>query len=108
MAQATSLVAIFLAAISGAVSYGLGGEVLIIPALIIAGAGIIGTFIGAGLLHRMAEHQVQMLFVVILVFAAVRMAGGSDSGGGVGLGTLGGWHYGGVAVAGLVMGTGEE
>src|SRR5690625_5936205 len=35
MAQATSLVAIFLAAISGAVSYGLGGEVLIIPALII-------------------------------------------------------------------------
>jgi len=105
MAQATSLVAIFLAAISGAVSYGLGGEVLIIPALIIAGAGIIGTFIGAWLLHRMAEHQVQMLFVVILVFAAVRMAWGSDSGGGVGLETFGVWHYVGFALAGLAMGT---
>src|SRR5690625_7424280 len=98
MAQATSLVAIFLAAISGAVSYGLGGEVLIIPALIIAGAGIIGTFIGAGLLHRMAEHQVHMLFVVILVVAAVGMAWGSDCGGGVGLGADGGRHVVGVAV----------
>src|SRR5690625_6698899 len=105
MTQATSLVAIFLAAISAAVSYGLGGEVLIIPALIIAVAGIIGTFIGAWLLHRMAEHQVQMLFVVILVFAAVRMAWGSDSGGGVGLETFGVWHYVGFALAGLAMGT---
>src|SRR5690625_2843724 len=46
-----------------------------------------------------------MLFVVILVFAAVRMAWGSDSGGGVGLETFGVWHYVGFALAGLAMGT---
>src|SRR5690625_4919602 len=60
-AQATSLVAIFFAAISGAVSYGLGGEVLVLPALVIAAAGIAGTFIGAWLLHRMAGYQVRLL-----------------------------------------------
>lgn len=103
-AQATSLVAIFFAAISGAVSYGIGGDVLIIPAALIAGAGILGTFIGAWLLHRMAEHQVQLLFVLILVIAAVRMAWGSE-GSEVGLETFGLWHYVGFIFAGLAMGT---
>lgn len=105
MAQATSLVAIFFAAISGSISYGLGGDVLLLPAVLIAGAGIIGTFIGAWLLHRMAEHQVQMLFVGILVIAAVRMAWGSESGGGGAVSGFGIWHFVGFALAGLAMGT---
>src|SRR5690625_2265350 len=104
MAQATSLVAIFFAAISGAISYGIGGDVLIIPAILIAVAGILGTFIGAWLLHRMAEHQVQLLFVLILVIAAVRMAWGSE-GSAAGIATFGPWHYVGFALAGLAMGT---
>jgi len=104
MAQATSLIAIFFAAISGAVSYGIGGDVLLVPAAIIAVAGILGTFIGAWLLHRMAEYHVQILFVFILVIAAVRMAWGSE-GSSVGLETFGVWHYVGFAAAGLAMGT---
>ncbi|HLR55876.1 MAG TPA: sulfite exporter TauE/SafE family protein [Actinomycetales bacterium] len=105
MSQATSLVAIFFASISGAVSYGLGGDILIVPALLIAVAGISGTFIGAWLLHRMAEHQVQMLFVIILVIAAVRMAWGSQSPDVGGAEVFGIWHYVGFALAGLAMGT---
>jgi len=104
MAQATSLVAIFFAAISGAISYGIGGDVLIIPAILIAVAGILGTFIGAWLLHRMAEHQVQLLFVLILVIAAVRMAWGSE-GSAAGIASFEVWHYVGFALAGLAMGT---
>jgi len=105
MAQATSLIAIFFAAISGAVSYAIGGDVLLVPAALIAGAGIIGSFIGSWLLHRMAEHQVQLLFVFVLVVAAVRMALGSDSGGPAGSGDFGIWHFVGFALAGLAMGT---
>src|SRR5690625_2122707 len=104
MAQATSLIAIFFAAISGAVSYGIGGDVLLVPAAIIAVAGILGTFIGAWLLHRMDEDHVQILVVFILVIAAVRMAWGSE-GSSVGLETFGVWHYVGFAAAGLAMGT---
>lgn len=105
MAQATSLVAIFFAAVSGSISYGLGGDVLIVPALLIAAAGIAGTFFGAWLLHRMSEKQVQILFVGILIIAAIRMAWGAESGDAGLVGGFGVWHFVGFALAGLAMGT---
>jgi len=82
-AQATSLVAIVLSSISGAISYALGGDVLLIPAAIVAVGGVLGTFIGSWLLHRMSEAQVQLLFVGIMLIAAVRLILGSESSTGV-------------------------
>src|SRR5699024_5315563 len=72
-AQATSLVAIVLTAASGAIAYVVGGEVLLVPAAGIIVGGILGTFIGGALVHRMSEGQVRTVFAVIMIAVAVRM-----------------------------------
>ena len=86
--QATSLAAIVLTALSGAVSYGLAGEVMLVPAAIVAIGGLVGAVIGGGLLHRLSENMVRYVFAVLLLAvagrllwpaAAVTVAGGVSS-----------------------------
>lgn len=103
--QATSLVAIFFSSIAGAVSYAVGGDVLLIPAAIVAVGGILGTFIGSWLLHRMSESQVRLLFVGIMLIAAVRLIMGSESSVGVEDLTLNAGLIAGFVATGLAMGT---
>ncbi|WP_226924813.1 sulfite exporter TauE/SafE family protein [Georgenia satyanarayanai] len=73
-AQATSLAAITLTAVAGAVSYGVAGDVVLVPALVVAAGGIVGTLVGAELVHRMSERALRLVFAVVMVAVAVRMA----------------------------------
>lgn len=73
-AQATSLAAITLTAVAGAVTYGIAGDVLLVPALVIAAGGLVGTLVGAELVHRMSERTLRVVFALVMVVIAVRMA----------------------------------
>ncbi len=73
-AQATSLAAITLTALAGAVSYGVAGDLVLVPALLIAAGGLVGTLLGAEVAHRLSERTLQVIFAVVLVVAAARMA----------------------------------
>lgn len=72
-AQATSLAAIVLTALSGAVSYGIAGQVLLVPAAIVALGGLVGAVIGGWLLRRLSENQVRIVFAVLLFVVAGRL-----------------------------------
>ncbi|MCM3661775.1 sulfite exporter TauE/SafE family protein [Georgenia satyanarayanai] len=73
-AQATSLAAITLTAVAGAASYGVAGDVALVPALVVAAGGIVGTLVGAELVHRMSERTLRIVFAAVMVVVAVRMA----------------------------------
>ena len=73
-AQATSLAAITLTALAGAVVYGVAGDVLLVPALVIVAGGLVGTVLGAEVVHRMSERALRLLFAVVMVAVAVRLA----------------------------------
>lgn len=104
-AQGTSLVAILLTAASGAVSYALAGEIAYVPAAAIAIGGVAGTFVGAALLHRMSDNQARIVFAVLMVVVAVRMAWGVEVSGGEESVDLTPLVVLGFVLAGLAMGT---
>lgn len=104
-AQATSLVAIVLTAASGAIAYVVGGEVLLVPAAGIIVGGILGTFVGGALVHRMSEGQVRTVFAVIMIAVAVRMAWGIEVEGAAGSLETDALALAGYVLAGLAMGT---
>lgn len=103
-AQATSLAAITLISVAGAITYGAAGDVRIVPALIIAGGGFLGSLVGAELVHRMSERQLQVGFAVLMVIVAVRMGLVPPVTGGSGLVELGVWSFLGYVGTGLAMG----
>jgi len=72
-AAATSLVAIIPAAVVGAITYGLGGHLDVIAAVLIAAGGVAGSFIGTRLLHRLSLRWLRWLFIAMLVLVAVRL-----------------------------------
>ncbi|WP_158600441.1 sulfite exporter TauE/SafE family protein [Tessaracoccus antarcticus] len=71
--QATSLAAITLTALSGAVSYGTAGDVRLLPAAVVAVGGLAGAVIGVGLVRRLSENQVRFVFALLMVAVAVRL-----------------------------------
>jgi len=73
-AQATSLAAITLTAVAGAVSYGLAGDVVLLPALVIVVGGFVGSLMGAELVHRLSERTLRLIFAAVMVAVAVRLA----------------------------------
>ncbi|WP_324653256.1 sulfite exporter TauE/SafE family protein [Georgenia sp. H159] len=83
-AQATSLAAITLTALAGAITYGIAGDVVLVPAAVVAGAGMVGTVLGAELVHRMSERALRALFAVVMVAVALRMALAPEVGSGAG------------------------
>jgi uncharacterized protein len=72
-AQATSLVVVALAAVTGATTYSVGFSVVweAIPFLI--AGGLIGTWVGSALVVRIATKWLQLGFSVLLAAAAARL-----------------------------------
>lgn len=77
-AQATSLAMIIATGTAGVVPYALAGEVVLGPAAAIIAGGLVGSSAGTELLHRMSETHVRLVFSVVVLAAAVRMAIGID------------------------------
>jgi uncharacterized membrane protein YfcA len=101
-AAATSLAAIVPAAVSGAASYTVAGEIDLAAALLIAVGGIGGSLIGTKLLRRLPLGWLRWLFVAFLVLVAIRMfvevpARGADL-------VLTPWTMVALVVLGVVMG----
>jgi len=72
-AQATSLVVVSLAAVTGATTYSLGDSVawLAVPFLLVG--GLVGAWLGSALVIRLATPWLRVAFAVLLIFAAVRL-----------------------------------
>lgn len=102
-AHATSLAAIMPIAAAGAVWYGLSGELALGLGVVVGLGGVVGSVVGATVMHRSSPRSLTILFSVVLLVAAVRMIAGGDPLPGTGeLGALG---LGALGVAiGLVSG----
>ena len=72
-AAATSLAAIVPAAIAGAASYSVAGQIDLAAALLIAIGGIAGSLVGTKLLRTLPLGWLRWLFVAFLVLVALRM-----------------------------------
>jgi uncharacterized membrane protein YfcA len=72
-AHATSLAAIFIIAISGAVSFAVSGQVNVRLALALGAGGVVGSTLGAHTLHRLSEKSLKMAFALVLLVAGVRL-----------------------------------
>lgn len=84
-AHATSLAAILVIALTGAIRLGVAGEVdWVVGALVGLGA-ITGSTFGSRLMGRMSPRVLRAVFVLVLTVAAVRMLTGGDVGLGAGL-----------------------
>ncbi|WP_415504606.1 sulfite exporter TauE/SafE family protein, partial [Actinomyces slackii] len=70
-AAATSLVAIMPAALVGALSYGLRGEVSLIAAALLVLGSLLGTQIGVRLLHRLPTRALSWVFVAFIIVVLI-------------------------------------
>lgn len=73
LAHGTSLTAIVPIALSGTLGYGLAGEVDWPLAALTAAGALVGTPLGARLLHRLPLRTLRRGFAVVLLLTAVRM-----------------------------------
>jgi uncharacterized membrane protein YfcA len=78
-AQATSLVMVAIAAVTGALTYAFGDSVAWLPALPLAVGGIVGTWIGTTFVRRTPDRWLQFGFAALLIVAALRMMWGGLS-----------------------------
>ena len=72
-AHATSLAAIVLIAISGVVRFAMGGEVAWTVGLALGVGGMLGSTVGAHLMHRLSPQALRIVFGAIVVLAGIRM-----------------------------------
>jgi uncharacterized membrane protein YfcA len=72
-AQATSLVMITLASVSGALTYAFGDSVDWLAAGFIIIGGLAGSWIGSHVVQRTADHRLQILFGALLVIVSIRL-----------------------------------
>ena len=79
-ANATSLAAIMLVALSGAIAFGLSDDVDVPVALALGVGGLIGSTVGGHWMNRLSGPALARIFGVILLIAGIRMV----IGGGVG------------------------
>lgn len=77
-AHATSLAAIMPIAAAGAVWYGLSGELAFGLGVFVGLGGVIGSVIGATVMHRSSPRSLTIVFSVMLLVAAIRMITGGD------------------------------
>ncbi len=70
-AVATSLAAIFPASVAGAIAYGSSGNVAWVEGIVLAAGGVLGSFAGTAVLHRISPRLARGLFVVALVAIAI-------------------------------------
>jgi hypothetical protein len=115
-AHATSLAAIILIATVGAISFGASGEVQLDIGLSIGFGGVIGSVLGANIMHRMSTRNLTIVFGLVLLVAGLRMVSGAEplQGAGelstfvqlaisVGIGLVGGFFAGIAGVGGGVV-----
>jgi len=76
-AHGTSLAAIVLIAVAGAISFGLSGEMAIGLGVTIGIGGVIGSVIGASVMHRISARSLTIVFGFVLLIAAIRMISGA-------------------------------
>ncbi len=77
-AHATSLASFIIIATAGAVSYGLAGDISVQYGIAIGLGGVVGSVIGASLMHRMSSRNLGIVFSIVLLVAGVRMILGGD------------------------------
>lgn len=77
-AHATSLAAIVLIAVTGALSFGLSGEVSLVLGITIGVGGVVGSVIGASVMHRTSPRALTIVFAIVLLVAAIRMISGAS------------------------------
>ncbi|MFV1961287.1 MAG: sulfite exporter TauE/SafE family protein [Acidimicrobiia bacterium] len=87
--HATSLAAIVLIAATGAVSFGMSGEVALGTGVTIGIGGIAGSVVGGSGMHRSNPRTLTIIFGIVLFVAALRMiSGASPLAGAAGFGDL--------------------
>jgi hypothetical protein len=72
-AAATSLAAIVLSSISGAITYGVAGHTDVVAGLLLGAGGVAGSLIGTRLLKVLPIPALRWGFIALLVLVAVRM-----------------------------------
>ncbi len=77
-AHATSLAAFVLTASAGALSFALAGEIDVTLGILLGIGGVVGSVIGASLMHRISARALTIVFGVILLAAGVRMIVSSE------------------------------
>jgi uncharacterized protein len=73
-AHAMSLGAIVPISAAGILAFGVGGEFHVLPALLLAAGSVLGARVGAGVLTRIDERRLQLVFGIFLVLVAGLMA----------------------------------
>ena len=73
-AHAASLGAIIPISIAGIATYGVAGQVRVLPALALAAGSLGGARLGAGMLARIDERRLKLVFGTFLIAVAVLMA----------------------------------
>jgi uncharacterized membrane protein YfcA len=77
-AHATSLAAIVLIAVTGATSFGVSGEMDLGTGIAIGIGGIVGSVIGASVMHRASPQSLTIIFSIILLVAGIRLISGAN------------------------------
>ncbi|MEX2134227.1 MAG: sulfite exporter TauE/SafE family protein [Acidimicrobiia bacterium] len=77
-AHATSLAAILLIGVVGAMSFGYSGELRLDVGLTIGLGGVVGSLLGANAMNRMSARSLTIVFGVVLLVAGLRMVSGAD------------------------------
>lgn len=77
-AHATSLAAIVMISVAGAISFGVSGEINVGLGVTIGIGGILGSVIGATVMHRVSPRALTIVFGVLLLIAAIRLISGAD------------------------------
>ena len=72
-AQATALVLVMMAAISGVTTYAVAGSVAWGPAAIVFCGAVVGALVGSAVVQRVHAHWLQVAFGAVLVLAAIRL-----------------------------------
>ena len=107
IAQGTSLTAIVIIAIAGAVPYVLHEHIDWLAAALIVVGGVTGSFIGSAIVHHLNDDWLRVIFAVVVVASAAKMFFAVSSSGGAA--SVSPAHSAAIAgaylLAGLAMGT---
>lgn len=72
-AHATSLAAIIFIASAGAFSFGISGEVDLVAGITVGMGGVVGSVVGATVMHRVSARALTMVFGLVLLVAGIRL-----------------------------------
>ena len=103
-AQATSLVVVSLSAVTGATTYAFASSVAWIAAPLLIAGGLIGTWLGTGLVKKINDRWLKLAFGVLLLGVAGRFVWQSFEASGMGMAAFSWQSALGYLAAGFAMG----